>query len=231
MNKKIMTFILAAAMLLTSCGNGNENKESEAPVLGDADVKRDYNFSEVYKKQEDAIYTIQYEPIAESNVHLILGMDILEGYDAAWLPETDNTENFYILREEDNKMYSTSKLLTAPKDMEKYYNTTDQEKIKEEMKSTYFTVADVHDGLLNNAVNDFGHPILTDWTGKFGDYDYYFLEFIEEDLGLHSMRFMVGNSKIDKDYWSYSFNADIPLGEQQLIDDFHAMLFSLREWH
>lgn len=231
MSKKILTLLLAAVMIFTGCEkDASDSSENNLPTDGSASVKRDYNFDNVYKKQEDALYVIQYEPIHGSKCDMILGMDIIDGYDAAWLPETPQTENFYIMNEKDQKQYATAKFYTAPPDLEKFYGTSDKEKILEEMKSSYFTVADVHDGLLKNAVQDFGYRLITDWTGKFGDYDYYLIEFQDDETDKHAIRFMVGNSKLDDTYWSFEFKADLPMDNQKLIDDHRTMLFSLYNW-
>ena len=235
MNKKILTLILAAVMVLAGCGNENTEKteQSESGSVNEqnveASVKKDYDFSEAYKKIENSAEAV-YEPVAEAKCGKVLSMDIPEGYTEGAFADSENTRQFYIVKNDNNTMYSTGRFFTAPADLAAYYGTTDKEKILDEMKSKYYPVMDVHDGLLKNSTIDFGYRLISDWTGKFGaDGEYFLIEFQDDETNTHSIRFMAGNSKMDETYWIYEFRADVPIDDQQLIDNHRAMLFSLKE--
>ena len=236
MNKKILTVFLAAVMVLAGCGKENtetseaDNSEIINEQNSEASVKRDHAFSEAYKKLENATEVV-YEPVKEAKCGKVLSMDILEGYTEGAFADSENTRQFYITKNDDNnKMYSTGRFFTAPADLAKFYGTTDKEKILDEMKSKYYPVMDVHDGLLKNSTIDFGYRLISDWTGKFSnDSEYFLIEFQDDETNTHSIRFMAGNSKMDETYWIYEFRADVPIDNQKLIDDHRAMLFSLKD--
>ena len=227
MNKKILSVILAATMLLSACSGGNNSAPSENPQDNAPSVKKNISFDEVYKDIPEENYVMIFEPLSTSKIKMELGMDIPEGFDADWLSEEPNTENFEIIHLEDKKSYAFAKFYTAPANLAEFYGTDDKDKILDEMQSIYFPVMDVHDGLLKNSTEDFGYRLITDWTGKFHDDDFYFIEFADDEKGIHSMRFMTGNSKIDENYWSFEFKADIPSDNTQLIEQYRSILLSL----
>ena len=229
MFKRISLAILAATIfILNGCVNVKEPSSSVVPA-DEASVKKDVVFEDVHKRIDEAVYTMVFEPITTAKTKQALGMDMPEDFDADWLPETENSENFNIMHMADKTNYAFANIYTAPANPSEYYKTEDKDKILEEMQSTYFTVMNVHDGLLMNSTEDFGYKLVTDWTGKSGDWDFYLLEFVDEEKEIYSIRFMTGNDLIDENYYSFSFKADIPLKEKEIINSYRQILFSMRE--
>ncbi|MEG1972953.1 MAG: hypothetical protein RR315_07290 [Oscillospiraceae bacterium] len=223
----LATLLCLSLVSLTACTTGGTKPSSEAPK-SQASVKTEIVFSDIHKYVEDAVYTMIFEPVATAVNKSAIGMDMPMDIDANWLPETLNTENFNITDTVSKKDYAFAKVFTAPANLEEFYKTTDKDKILDEMQSTYFKVMDMHDGLLKNATEDFGYTLVTDWTGKFETWDFYLLEFIDEEKGIYSIRLATGNDLMNENYYLFEYKADIPVKQKELIEKYRSIVFSMR---
>lgn len=212
---------------LTACNSGDAKSNSEISKT-EASVKSEVIFSDIHKYVDEAVYTMIFEPVAGAVNKTAIGMDMPMDIDANWLPETQNTENFNITDTVSKKDYAFAKILTAPSNLQEFYKTEDKDKILDEMQSTYFSVKDMHDGLLKNATEDFGYTLVTDWTGKFDTWDFYLMEFIDEEKGIYSIRLVTGNDLMDENYYLFEYKADIPVKEKELIEKYRSIVFSMR---
>jgi hypothetical protein len=126
------------------------------------------------------------------------------------------------------KSRATVRLTTAPASLSDYYQTSDPEAIRDEMRASFFATDNYHNGL-RKGIEDFEYQLTLDWTGTAFGMDAFYLEFVDEISQNHALRFYVCNGQFDESFFALTINADVPLGDEAQLALYRNMIFSLRK--
>lgn len=185
------------------------------------------NVKFTFTTPENSIYTMLYEPLSTARVKAAFGVCILDGYESDWTSDSDFTSDYILYDGETGDVYANVSVQTAPADAKAYFGVTTDEELVHEMQPSFFPTQSFHDGMRKNIVEDFGYELVVDWTGTaFGARTCY-LEFNNPDTGMRSMRFYLCNDNMSEYFYSLSIRADVPMEDEQKINDLREMIFSL----
>ncbi|MEG2001431.1 MAG: hypothetical protein RR053_08585, partial [Evtepia sp.] len=157
--RKPLAALLVVAMLLSGCGTSSAGNGdfTQKPVQDN----KQFMFTPI----EDAVFTMMYEPRANSGSKQAFGLSMPDGIDSDWAQDTEFDANFTIFDAKTKKTQAIVRVQTAPADLAAYYKTENPTEIQEQMIAKFFTTDDYHKGLRGNIVDDFGYQLAIDWSG------------------------------------------------------------------
>jgi len=222
-------------ILLAACGKGPSSSpggsasgsKALAVLPMDFSVKEQHGVEFQYANAEDSIFTMLYEPVADANAQAAIGLCIPEGYDSDPTGETETTVDYAIYDSKTHEICATVTVQTAPPDPAAYFGVETQEEILHAMQSSYFTTERFYNGLRKNIVEDFQYELAVDWTGTSYGLPTYYLEYLDTDKGTQSMRFYFCDDEMNENFYSFRFAADVPIGDEAMLNQMRAVLFSL----
>ena len=224
MPKKLIAMIMML-MLITSCSNSSEilTQIEENSVQEGIE----FPFSEMPSDAYD--FKMMLEPRSDAVTKRAFRLSIPTGFDCDWVGDSQFDSNYTIYDTDTHTVYATARVNTAPPDLEEFYGTDDQESIVNDMISQFFDAENMHVGLRNNIVNDFGYDLVVDWSGTAYGMDFFYMEFIDEGTENHALRFYMSNGTFDNTFYAVEVRADLPMDDSDLIDKFREMVFTLEE--
>lgn len=219
MLKRILAAGLAVLML---AGCGAKNKQPNDLPSEASGVE--FQFQELSKYA----YTMALEPSTFSSQTRTFGINIPEDYDCDFVSETE-LEDIYTLYPSDHSGgTATITVTTGPNSLSDYFGTDDPKELENLIKPVLFPTEDVHAGRVKAVVEDFEYQMVNNWSGTAFGMNAFFVEFINEDDKEHSLRFFLCNDELNENYYSLAIDADIPMDDKDKVEDYKAMIFSLK---
>ena len=209
-----------ALMVLAGCGTKNRQPNDLPSEAAGVEFQ--------FKELSEYAYTMALETSTFSNQKTMFGINIPDAYDCDFVSETELEDN-YILYSSDNSEGSAAiKVTTGPNSLAEYFGSEDPKELEDLIKPVLFPTEDVHAGLVRAVVEDFGYQLVNNWTGTAFGMNAFFVEFIDEESKNHALRFFLCNDKLDENYYSLTINADLPMDDKSKIEDYKAIIFSLK---
>ncbi len=243
MFKKIIPFILAVALLFTACNNQTAESSGvaseEMPSSSETtQTPVDSNAIPAAKPLTDYLYKMQLEPTTHSLPADAFRVPMISGYDAHWEFDDEWTSQYSIEKVKivgdetlsgEGDFYGYMTLTTTPPDLKGHFGVETDEEVANELKAVIFTAENVHDGLLTGARDDFGYEILTDVQGTIAGYNAFYMEFIKQDEGIHSIRLYLSNDEMNENHVALALNADVPVDQPEVIEEMRSMLLAVEK--
>lgn len=223
MTKRYAAALLAVALFVTACGRDS----SSAPV---SDAEREparesieFEFADI----DNPGYTMLYEPVAGALPQTDYGLNMAQSTDSDWVSDVEFNSNYIIYDSDTKTQRGTVQVRTGPPDPAAQFGTSDPEEITDAMRPSFFPARDVHESLRRAAVEDFGYKLLVEQSGTAYGLSASYIEFVDEESQNHALRFYMSNDQINENFYSMEIRADLPAGDQELIDLYRAIIFSL----
>lgn len=242
MKKRLMALGLVCALLLSACaGTGapppetildtTSSEQMGEPFVFDPDaLVQDGKLMLTGRDDDNQLYAMYYEPSGDALTKRHFGMSFYHGIDTEWLGGDGINENFSLFLTATGEVVGSVKLTTAPSDLATYYNTTDTAAQQEQMAASFFTTDNYHSGLYKNVVEDFGYTLVADAIGSaFEGFNAFYMEFIDPQTNVHSIRFYLCNDEINEKFFSITVQVNLPTEDTASLDLFRRMVLSTHE--
>lgn len=229
MSKRMLATAAALMMLvLAACQNPGA---SSAPANQDEFSKNPVRTEVTFAFQDMADYMclMAIEPPYDGGNRMDMAVNIPNDYDIDALPDTEYNANYSLFHYESKKPYATIHVQTAPKDLAAHYGVQDKEKITDLMKADFFPVDDKYESLKKSIIEDFGYELAVDWTGTAYGWKAYYMEFIDKDSNNRGLRFYFGNDELNENFYSLEYKANVPIGDEKLLQMCREVIFSLQQ--
>ena len=224
MLKKLFVLLAAACVILSSCSASGdivsqlEDKPTQEGIeFPQTPIEGDYAFDLVLEPRPDAVNNKSFT------------ICIPTGFECDWVGDSQFDSNYSIYDAESGIKYASARVNTAPPDLAAFYGTSDEDKIHTDMISQFFAADNMHVGLRNNIVDDFGYELVVDWSGTAFGMDFFYMEFIDEGSSNHAIRFYMSNGIFDNTFYALEIRADLPMDNDELLDKFRETVYSLNE--
>ncbi len=212
---------------LSACSPTTPSQVVEEYPTDFSGQKRDYAFP--FEPLDDAVYSMALEAsdLAVQQAKHMFYLSITDTLDSGYLGEDEWNCRYTIYDLDTEVVYANITVHTTPPNLEGHFGVTGDEAVADELAPYIFTMQDKHDGILRGA-EDFGYEVVLDWSGTaFEGFNVSYVEFLNQDTEMHSIRMYVSNDKIDNLHYAISINVDIPQDDPEMLDLYRRILFSM----
>ncbi len=232
--RRILILLLCLSLLLAGCGGSGSPAASSAPVR--VELPMDFSVVEQYDTEfrfsdpQGTYVTMIYSPVEDALLQLDMGMRLFDDFDSDDSPELSGemVSGYTVYNRKNGDTVATVSIHTAPADPFVYYGVETQEEVARAMQSSYFKTENYYKGLRSNIAEDFNYALTADWTGSAYGLNMFYLEYFDTDKNTDSLRMYLCNDELNGLFYSMELKADVPRGDEALLEKMRAMFFSLK---